>query len=230
MQIIIGIFPIIIFLFYICGMDLRQLIKNYANRPLPHQVLITLLKDYKRPNDKINEWVKQGQLISLKRGLYLLSEQGKNPAESFVTANVLYGPSYISGETALAFRGLIPERVYGYLSMTTKPSKLFENAAGTFEYKHLPLPYYTFGITLQQLGVDQIAQVATAEKALFDKIVTTSGILIRSKEAARKYLLENLRMEEHQLKELNTQQMSTWLPDAPKKESLSLTIKAIESL
>jgi len=211
-------------------MDLQQLLKNYTNRPLPHQVLITLLKDYKRPNDKINEWVKKGQLIPLKRGLYLPSEQGSYTAEPFVTANVLYGPSYISGETALAFRGLIPERVYGYLSMTTKPSKLFENAVGTFEYKHLPLPYYTFGVTLQKLGVDQIAQVATAEKALFDKIVTTSGILIRSKETALQYLLENLRMEEHLLKELNTQQMCTWLQEAPKKESLSFTIKAIESL
>lgn len=81
---------------------------------------MTLLKDYKRPNDKINEWVRQGQLIPLKRGLYLPSEQGKITAEPFVMANMLYGPSYVSSETALAFQGLMPERVYGYLSNDDK--------------------------------------------------------------------------------------------------------------
>lgn len=208
-------------------MDLRQISKNH---PLPHQVLTTILKDYKRPNDKINVWVKQGWLIPLKRGLYIVSEDGRVTTEPFVMAGSLYGPSYISAETALEYRGLIPERVYGYLSMTIRISKVFDTAFGSFEYRHLPLPYYTFGVGLEQLAADQYAQVATAEKALFDKIILTSGILIRSVESARRFLLENLRADEYLLKELNIDQMRRWIPEAPKKESLSFIIKAIETL
>jgi hypothetical protein len=44
---------------------------------------------------------------------------------------------------------------------------------------------------------------ASPEKALFDKIVTTSGILVRSGEAARQYLVENLRMDEPALRKLD---------------------------
>ena len=49
----------------------EQAIQKFSFQPITHQLLISLLKDYKRPNDKINEWVKQRKLITLKRGLYV---------------------------------------------------------------------------------------------------------------------------------------------------------------
>lgn len=200
---------------------------SYRNHPIPHQVLLNLLKKYKRPNDKIHEMLKKGELIALKKGMYVWNT---SRAEPFSIANALYGPSYISAESALAFRSLIPEQVFTLISMTTKPSKKFINEIGHFEYKHLPTPYYAFGIKYEKLGEDQFALIAGAEKALFDTIITTSGILFRSAEAARIYLLDNLRMEEEQLKTFDTTTMQTWVADAPKKESLSFTIKAITSL
>lgn len=47
--------------------------------------------------------------MALKKGISLWL--GENPlfSELFVVANALYGPSYVSGESALAFHGLIPE-------------------------------------------------------------------------------------------------------------------------
>ncbi|MCC6286479.1 MAG: hypothetical protein IT249_01210 [Chitinophagaceae bacterium] len=200
----------------------------YRNHPVTHQLLLSLLKTYKRPNDKIHEMLKNGELTALKKGMYIWSNAAR--VEPFSIANALYGPSYISAESALAYRALIPEQVFAFVSMTTKPSKKFTNKIGSFEYTHLSTPYYAFGIKYEKLGDDQYAQVATGEKALFDLIITTSGILFRSTEAARAYLLENLRMEEEQLKTFDTATMQTWITNAPKKETLSFIIKAITSL
>ena len=80
------------------------------------------------------------------------------------------------------------------------------------------------------MGEDQYAMVASPEKALTDKIITTSGIIMRSKKAAAEFLLENWRMDEDGLKSLDTAMMSEWLPDAPKKDSLSMVIKMLDNL
>jgi len=72
--------------------------------------------------------------------------------------------------------------------------------------------------------------IASPEKAICDKIVNTSGLILRSISGAGNYLLDNLRMDEEVLKALNVQMIKEWLPDAPKKESLNFVIKLIESL
>ncbi|QES88888.1 type IV toxin-antitoxin system AbiEi family antitoxin domain-containing protein [Rhizosphaericola mali] len=204
------------------------MILPFQSQPISHQVLMSLLKDYKRPNDKINELVKDDKLIPLKRGVYIWNS-AQQP-ENFTIANALYGPSYISVESALSFHSIIPEQVFGITSMTTKQSKVFDNRICRFEYKHLTTPYFSFGIKQEKLREDQFALVACSEKALFDKIITTSGILFRSEQAASEFLLENMRMDEEQLKSFDIEMMQSWIIDAPKKESLSFTIKAIEKL
>ena len=55
-------------------MDFKNAIKNYAEQPIPKQVVMDLLKDYKRPYDRINELVKQGILIVVKRGIYIVAQ------------------------------------------------------------------------------------------------------------------------------------------------------------
>ncbi|WP_332021171.1 type IV toxin-antitoxin system AbiEi family antitoxin domain-containing protein [Kaistella sp.] len=186
------------------------------------------MKDYKRPNDKIHELIKREKLVSLKRGLYIWNSQIL--PEPFSVANVLYGPSYVSAESALAYHGLIPEQVFTIVSMTLKNSKNFNNPLGNFEYIKLQPPYYAFGIQQVELRENQFSLMATAEKAILDKIVTTSGTIFRSIEAASAFLLENMRMDEDLLKSLNTKEMASWISDAPKKESLKFVIKAIEEL
>ena len=52
-------------------MDFKEAIKPFTNIPLSRQVLLSLLHGYKRPNDKISELIKSGDLISLKKGLYI---------------------------------------------------------------------------------------------------------------------------------------------------------------
>lgn len=65
----IGLFPIINSYRY--NMDYKYLVKDYNNAPFTRQVILDMLKDYKRPNDKISELIKSRELISLKKELYI---------------------------------------------------------------------------------------------------------------------------------------------------------------
>lgn len=170
----------------------------------------------------------EGKLISLKKGLYVWNSDSL--PENFSIANILYTPSYVSLESALSFYGLIPERVFSISSMTFKTSKKFSNALGNFEYIKIPTLYYSFGIKRISIRDGKFSLMATAEKALMDKVITTSGTNIRSEISAQKFLFENLRMDEEQVKIFNTKEMKTWLEFAPKKESLLNVIKVIEKL
>lgn len=52
-------------------MEIIQNINLHADQVLPHQLLKSWLKSYKRPNDKI-PWLRtKGFLLSLKKGLYI---------------------------------------------------------------------------------------------------------------------------------------------------------------
>ena len=212
-------------------MSVTQQILSYSSQPLTHQLLLSILKDYKRPNDKVHTLLQEKVLESVKKGLYIAGPalDARRP-EPFLLANHILGPSYVSSDAALFYYGLIPERVYEITSMTTKASRMFNNSMGLFSYTRLSLPYYAFGIRQMELGDEQYAMMATPGKALFDKVVTTSGLILRSRRDARDYLLENLRMDEQGLKELNVDAMMGWLEAAPKKSSLQMIIKVIKEL
>lgn len=213
-------------------MDYRPVLRRFSNQPLSHQLLVSILKDYERPNDKIYQLAKEGVIQSVKKGLYIAGPAlniDRKP-EPFLLANHILGPSYVSVETALAYHGLIPERVYEIASMTTQAPRKFNTPLGTFTYARLPLPYYAFGIRSEKVADDQYAMVASPEKALCDKIITTSGLLIRSKKTAREFLLENMRMDEEGLKKLNTKGMTSWIKGSLKEESLSMVVNAIQEL
>src|SRR5699024_346602 len=182
------------------------------------------------PNDKIHEMLKKGELISLKKGLYVWPGAEQIFPEPFAIANTLYGPSYVSAESALSFHGLIPEHVYTITSMTLKPGTTLANELGDFAYKKIPTPYYAFGVEYRELRENQFALIASPEKALCDKIITTPGVLFRSLKDAQTYLLQDLRIEEEQIKELDSRVIQPWLTDAPKKNSLKFLIKIITSL
>ncbi|WP_374164036.1 hypothetical protein [Arcticibacter sp. MXS-1] len=212
-------------------MDFGQVIQAYAEQPLTRQVILSLLKDYRRPNDKVHELLKEGILRPIKKGLYIAGPAIKtNKPEPFLLANHILGPSYVSLDSALSYHGLIPERVFEISSMTTKASRRFTTSSGVFTYAHLDLPYYSFGLKQAKLTDEQYAMIASPEKALFDKIAATAGIILRSQKSAAVYLIEDLRMDEDILKGLNTRMMSSWLRDAPKRDSLSMVIKMIEKL
>ena len=63
-------------------------------------------------------------------------------------ARVLFSPSYISFETALAYYGLIPERVYAIKSATFKKNKKkkYNNSFGLFLYQDVNPNAYPYDI------------------------------------------------------------------------------------
>lgn len=212
-------------------MDIQTALRELSNQPLTHQLLAGLLKDYKRPNDKILSLKADGLIEPIKKGLYIVGRSlGAERPESALLANHILGPSYLSMESALAHYGLIPEKVFAVTSMTTKASRKFQPNIGLYTYTNLPLPYYAFGLATISLSKDQQAIMAIPEKALCDKIATTTGITLRSQSSARDYVFGNLRMEEEDLAKFDLNAMLSWLENAPKRESLEMLIKMIEKI
>lgn len=212
-------------------MDIRTALRGLSNQPLTHQLLAGLLKGYKRPNDKILSLKADGLIEPVKKGLYIAGRSlGVERPESALLANHILGPSYLSMESALAHYGLIPEKVFAVTSMTTKASRKFQTNIGLYTYTNLSLPYYAFGLATVSLSKDQQAIMAIPEKALCDKIATTAGITLRSQSSARDYVFGNLRMEEGDLAKFDLNAMSSWLENAPKRESLEMLIKMIEKI
>ncbi|OFZ01369.1 MAG: hypothetical protein A3K10_05070 [Bacteroidetes bacterium RIFCSPLOWO2_12_FULL_31_6] len=212
-------------------MSLFKQFSNYASYPISHQVLLSLLKEYKRPNDKIHDLLTKKEIISLKKGLYVtgpLIEGGQQSIE--LIANHLMGPSYISLDYALSFYGLIPEKVFEVSSVTVKASKKFKTPLGIFTYTHLPLPYYSFGLGQLVISSNQYAVMASAEKAVCDKIICTKNVRLRSKQEAYHFLIDDLRIDVGALKKLDIALIKKWLPQAPKKNSIYFLIKAISTL
>lgn len=206
-------------------------LSDFSEQPLSTQVLLGLLKGYSRPYDKIVEMVHEGSLYQLRKGLYVTTSliSPKTP-ELFLIANHLYGPSYVSIDSAMFHWGLIPERVYEVTSASTKKSKVFRVQNTTFSYTQLPIGYYPLGIQSVALTENQMVLMASPEKAICDKVITTPGINLRSKTQALSYLVEDLRIEIEGLKELNLKEMFNWLPVCPKKKSIQILIESLATL
>ena len=212
-------------------MNILEEIQKYAEQPLTTQVLLEILKGFKRPYDKIDEIESKGYIIQIKRGLYVPSVflNIKRP-EPFLIANQLYGPSYISLDSSLFHWGMIPERVFENTSVTNRISKTFKTKEGIYSYVYIPLPYYSFGMQQLTLTENQIVLIASPEKSICDKIICTSGILLRSKKQVVSYLVEDLRIEKDSLRNMNTREMKKWLTDCPKRTSIQLLIETLIDL
>lgn len=170
------------------------------NIPLNTYVLREAIGEYRSPNDKISRMQKEGELIRLKKGMYVANptEHGQEISRELI-ANNLYGPSYVSFQSALSYHGLIPERVRAVISATTKRAKSYSTPLGLFQYITMPLAYYPIGVT-QVIVENQYAfLMASPEKALCDLIISTAGLRFQSAKAASEYLHFDLRInfEEH---------------------------------
>lgn len=76
-----------------------------------------------------------GEIIHVRRGLYCLSQKfNRYGISRNVLANLVYGPSYVSMETALSVHGWIPEAVHSVVSVSLGRAKTFETPVGYFDY------------------------------------------------------------------------------------------------
>ena len=108
---------------------------------------MSLLQEYAKPRDRITALLAAGNLIRVRKGLYVLGDKyRRGPIHREILANLIYGPSYVSLDYALSQYGLIPERVEDVTSITTGENKKFSTPLGVFTYQHLPLRRYSTGI------------------------------------------------------------------------------------
>lgn len=212
-------------------MSFSRKVREYTEAPITHHMVAEMLPEYNRLNDKISELIKNRELLSIRRGLYVPGPETNLPVpNTFLVANHLRGPSYISLESALSYWNMIPERVYEISSVTLKTSKKYNTPLGRFSFLHLAAPYYSFGVESVKLSARQTALIASREKAICDKIILTSGVLLRSIRQTQDFLLEDMRMDAEMLRTLNISVIRTWLEDAPKRNSLEMLVKTIEQL
>lgn len=165
------------------------------------QNLMPLLDEYTNPRDYISRMVKQGRLIRLKNGFFIIAEKIEKslvPYEQI--ANLLYGPSYLSFEWALSYYGMIPEGVYVVTSAAATKSKSFKTPLGVFDYVHQSHSRYAMGMDQKENSSGKFL-IATPEKALAD-LVHLKSKKLESKDLLVD-LLEGRRMSEDRLRDLN---------------------------
>lgn len=171
---------------------------------------------------------RDGEIIRLKKGLYVNSTKtSRMELSPFLLANHIYGPSYVSMQTALRYYGLIPEAVYSMQSMTTGVARDYENAIGTFNYVHAPAKYYNIGVTMRYDG-GATFMIATPEKALCDLMVFTPHLNIRFQTSMRDYLEEDIRFDIDELLNFDLGIIEECAKVSRKKTMLNQLIKFIE--
>ena len=117
----------------------------------------------------LEAYTKVGLFIRLKRGLYALHDQF--PSEEEI-ANLLYRPSYLSFEYALAVYAVLPEMVYTVTSATTMSSRTFVVEEKTYTYSTIKQGAFTgYGPIKRD---NRTILMAEPEKALVDYLYFVS--------------------------------------------------------
>lgn len=146
-----------------------QLRSKSQGEEIDYTFVMDCLKDYKSPRAKLTTLLQKGDLIRVKKGLYLFgSEYRRGLYSPEIMANKIYGPSYVSREYALAYYGLIPEYVAEVTSISTKRARNFDTPIGRFSYAYLPPKLYQVNFNLVSVRNNETALLATPEKALTD--------------------------------------------------------------
>lgn len=176
---------------------LEKRLKVFGGVPLTHGALVSILGEYRSPNDKILRMIDEGLLLSIRRGLYAVSPDITGvPLSLPLVANLLYGPSYVSMDYALHHYGIIPERVVEVTSMTIKRGKKYGLPIGRFSYTHSQPKLYAVGIDRVENADKTGFLMASPEKALCDKLIFTRNLNVQSQRALQELLFDDLRIDE----------------------------------
>ena len=206
-----------------------NVLEKFGIIPIDYTTIVTALGNYKSPKDKLAAMEKNGDLIRLKKGLFVVAPKIHiQHISKELIANHLYGPSYISLESSLSFYGLIPERVHSTRSMTLKRGKQFSTPLGIFDYVTASTEYFKIGIR-QEIITNQYAYlIASPEKAICDMIVATPGLRLQSVKAMQIYLEEDLRIDFSGIGTFDTEIIRQCIKTGRKKTELTQLCKFLE--
>ena len=182
---------------------ISHLRQKIAAEVFDYQVLADALSGYRKPRDAITRLLASGTIVRIKKGLYCFGEAfRKEPVSREYVANLIYGPSYVSLDYALAYHGLIPERVETVTSVTTGRSREFDTPFGAFSYRMLIRPRYSVGALLETADHLRFL-IASPEKALADKVWTDKRFSGHPASDFDAYLSEDLRIDPEDLAALD---------------------------
>lgn len=193
--------------------------------PVTTSIIESLYPELKSANKKVTWLEKQGVIIRLKRGLYVINPEcsGKTLSSELI-ANHLYTPSYISMSTALRYYGLIPEAVYVHQSMTVKHPRSFQTPVGNYDYKHISKEAFPIGV--RSMYKDNYAfLIASPEKALCDLIANSSKVIFRYMKDVEAYLEQDIRMDMDEFYNMDANIFEEYINVGKKADSISTLLK-----
>ncbi len=211
------------------GDDILSIRQRIPFDVFDYATLISALAGYNKPRDKITKLLAGGNVVRIKKGLYCFGDAlRKQPLSREYLANLIYGPSYVSLEYALAYHGLIPERVETVTSVTTRRSRDFSTPIGVFSFRMLTEGRYECGADLlEAAGVSFL--IATPEKALSDRIWIDKRLQGTSVSMLESYLLEDLRVDLERIAELDLERLSS-IAEAYASRRIDSLLRCVEQL
>ena len=191
-----------------------------------YRALMDSLKAYKHPRDKVTSLLQKNIIIRVIKGLYVhkRSNWGLLPVKE-LTANLMYGPSYISLQYALSAYGMVPEAGIHVTSVTFKKTKRYSTPLGDFIYRSVSKGHYLPGVLRKSADGNVSYLIASPEKALIDMLYFTPAL--RSMRDIDTYLLEDLRMDEDSLAGLDLQVLKE-IGTAVETPKIQLCVKVLE--
>ena len=202
----------------------RQL-NEIGTIPVTTSIIESLYPELKSADKKVTWLEKQGIIIRLKRGLYVINpEYSGKTLSSELIANHLYAPSYISMSTALRYYGLIPEAVYVHQSMTVKHSRNFQTPVGSYDYKYISREAFSIGVRSMHKG-DYAFLIASPEKALCDLIANSSKVNLRYMKDVEIYLEQDIRMDMDEFYKMDETIFKDYIKVGKKADSISRLLK-----
>lgn len=174
---------------------MNSVLAKYGNIPVTASALALEFPEIRKPGQKLGLLERDGDIIRLKRGLYVCSEKvSEKPLSPMLIANRLLTPSYVSMSTALRYYGLIPEAVYLTQSMTIKEPREYDTPVGLFTFIRIKKDVFNIGIrNVEENGSSFL--VASPEKALCDLVANTPSLYLRFRGEAKTYLEEDIRFD-----------------------------------
>jgi len=173
-----------------------------------YQTLTDALKELSSPRDRITALLRKGTIIRIKKGLYVFGGQHqRHPYSKELLANLVYGPSYVSLDYALAYYGIIPERAEALTSVTLGRSRKFRTPVGLYIYRQIPARAYQAGMLRVEGNDGQAFLIASPEKALADKIVSVRGAPIASSAEMRRFVIDDLRIDIGAIRSLSAERI-----------------------
>lgn len=139
--------------------------------------------------------VANGDLIRLRRGLYCQAGGARRAApDPYALSERIYGPSYVSFESALSSRGWIPESVPTVCCACTRRSREFETPRGRFSFVRVPARVFFAQVERIASGPD-LFFMAQPWRAIADYIYAN-----RKEWRGLHPLIHSLRIDEEELR------------------------------